>query len=215
MEADIKLGNQLTVTLYVFRCVCETHRAQCLTEELLKCWVFKKLMRGAFSPSFSYFLSNALNHRGYKASLIIFQLGLLSELIHSFFSATYKLQVDASCTCQYFWWTVLKSALFFLSPACSCAQLHARFCVTQGFAFRDPWSRTRHDCTRRAPRWDWSRRCWWPTCSARQTSSAASTWAWWRWIWCWGLNPPQPSPSLTCACAPFQPAGGDRHFGHW
>lgn len=76
-------------------------------------------------------------------------------------------------------------------------------------------SRTRRDCTRQAPHWDWSRRYWWPTCSAQQTSSAASTWAWWRWIWCSGLNPPQPSPSLTRACEPFRPAGGDKHFGDW
>ena len=74
---------------------------------------------------------------------------------------------------------------------------------------------TRHGCTRRAPRWGWSRHCWWPRCSGPRTSSAASTWAWWRWTWCSDPNPPRPSPAPTRACAPCRPAGGDKHYYDW
>lgn len=66
---------------------------------------------------------------------------------------------------------------------------------------------THHGCMMPAPHWGWSRHCWWPRCSGRRTSWAASTSAWWLWTWCWGRGPPQLSPAPIHVYAPCLPAG--------
>lgn len=65
---------------------------------------------------------------------------------------------------------------------------------------------TRHGCMTPAPRWDWSRRCWWPRCSERQTSSGASASAWWRCSWCSAPVPPPGGPARTRAFSLCRPA---------
>lgn len=66
---------------------------------------------------------------------------------------------------------------------------------------------THHGCMTPVRHWGWSRRCWWPRCSERRTSWAASTSAWWLWTWCWGPGPPQPSPARIRVYELYQPAG--------